>query len=129
MDAIESMVQQPRAGILDQGHFPQGPRALRLRRSTDAKNRRQSSSDNQSVVHKGFQVVTSMDLAFNPNLTGDELNAQIYDGRREEVVYGVCMPMVSFTAIVTVSVLIILAALVFSVFMVHRINRRSKGKF
>ena len=134
VDSMDSMVQQPRSGIVagsDQGpHFPQGPRALRLRRSTRNKSSSGSNSnENTSVVHKGFQVVTSMDLAFNPNLTGDDLNAQIYDGRREEIVYGVCMPMMSFTAIVTVSVLIILAALVFSIFMVHRINRRSKGKF
>uniref|UniRef100_T1KNH6 ZP domain-containing protein n=1 Tax=Tetranychus urticae TaxID=32264 RepID=T1KNH6_TETUR len=61
--------------------FPQGPRSFRSKRSP--------SKEPHVSVKKGFQVVTSIDLAFMPNSTD---LPEIYEGRREEVVYGVCMP-------------------------------------
>ncbi|CAG2164396.1 unnamed protein product [Oppiella nova] len=66
-----------------QSQFPFGPRSLRLRRSVDP-------MANEIGVKKGFQVVTSVDLAFFPNFTTD--SAPIYSGRRDNIVYGVCLP-------------------------------------
>ena len=98
--------------------FPQGPRSLRLRRSVVKQSR-----DNQINVNKGFQVVTAIDLAFFPNATD---LPQVFDGRREEVVYGICLPIMGFAAAITCIILVIIGSLVFSMVMLHKISRRSK---
>jgi hypothetical protein len=82
------------------------------------------SRDNQINVNKGFQVVTAIDLAFFPNATTDL--PQIFDGRREEVVYGVCLPIMGFAAAITCILLVVICSLVFSLVMLHKISRRSK---
>ena len=101
--------------------FPQGPRSLRLRRSVSKRSR-----DNQVKVNKGFQVVTAIDLAFLPNATTDL--PEVFDGRREEVVYGVCLPIMAFAAAITCILLVIMCSLVFSIVMIHKISRRSKNQ-
>jgi len=101
--------------------FPQGPRSMRLRRSVVKR-----SKDNQINVNKGFQVVTAIDLAFFPNVTTDM--PEVFDGRREEVVYGVCLPIMGFAAAITCILLVIICSLIFSVVMVHKISRRCKNQ-
>lgn len=96
--------------------FPQGPRSLRLRRSI------KSGEDNSLNVNKGFQVVTAIDLAFFPNVTDVP---EFIEGRREELVHGVCMPMIAFAAAITCILLFIICSLVFSAVMVHKLSRRS----
>jgi len=103
----------------DSATFPQGPRSMRLKRSVISRSR-----DSQVSVNKGFQVVTAIDLAFFPNATTD--NPEVYEGRPEEVVYGVCMPMIAFAAAITCILLIIIFSIIFSVVMVYRINKRSR---
>lgn len=114
-----STVQSSQGPQARSDSFPQGPRSLRLRRSVTKRSR-----DNQINVNKGFQVVTAIDLAFFPNATTDL--PQIFDGRREEVVYGVCLPIMGFAAAITCILLVVICSLVFSLVMLHKISRRSK---
>jgi len=100
------------------GAFPQGPRSLRLRRSITA------GSD--FSVFKGFQVVTAMDLDFLPNATTD--SAPVYEGRREEVVYGVCMPLIGFAAAISCVFCLITCAFAFCFVMICRLNRFKRRK-
>ncbi|XP_015787114.1 myb-like protein I [Tetranychus urticae] len=97
--------------------FPHGPRSFRSKRS--------SSKEPMVSVRKEFQVVTSIDLDFNPNSTG---LPEIYEGRREEIIYGVCMP---FNGLI-VSLLTILAIIAFSLIssfiLIRRINKMRKDK-
>lgn len=73
-----------------------------------------SSNDNKGTgelgLTKTFMVVTNMDLAFAPNLTDSDL-PEILEGRRiagknggdedDDVIYGICMPIVSLTFVLT----------------------------
>lgn len=93
-------------------HFPHGPRAMRLKRSAGS----------EISVNRRFQVVTAIDLAFMPNAT-DEALPQAIDGRREEVVYGVCLPTFGFAATVSCVLCVIMCALAFSIASVVRLRQ------
>ncbi|XP_022246325.1 uncharacterized protein LOC106463178 [Limulus polyphemus] len=68
--------------------FPHGPRSLRTRRET---------SDGEVLgVQQIYRALASVDLAFEPNATRD--SAVVFSGRREEIVYGVCLPLPGFIA-------------------------------
>lgn len=95
------------------GVFPQGPRSMRQRRAV--------SQESEISVNKRFQVVTAIDLAFFPNATTDL--PQVFEGRREEVVYGVCMPLMGFAAAISCILCVITCALAFSVAAVYRLNK------
>ncbi|XP_053214722.1 myb-like protein I [Panonychus citri] len=97
--------------------FPHGPRSFRSKRSP--------SSEPIVSVKKGFQVVTSIDLDFNPNST--EL-PEIYEGRREEIIYGVCMPFNGLIASLVTIIAIIVFSLISSFVLIRRINKLRKEK-
>ena len=89
---------------------------MRLRRAVHA------SHDNSLSVNRGFQVVTAIDLAFFPNATDVP---DFVEGRREELVNGVCMPMMAFAAAITCVLLFVISSLVFSAVMIHNLSKRS----
>ena len=69
---------------------------------------------------KSFMVVTGMDLAFLPNATGESELPQILQGRRivdEEVTFGVCMPIISLTFVLTCAFWLIVFLISFCIYM------------
>ncbi|RWS04449.1 Zona pellucida-like domain containing protein 7, partial [Dinothrombium tinctorium] len=95
--------------------FPHGPRSLRLKRS---------ETGPEINVRKQFQVVTSIDLSFSPNVTTDI--PPLFEGRREEIVNGVCMPVTGLMIGLSAIFSVILCALSFSVCAMLRINKLRK---
>ncbi|RWS30995.1 Zona pellucida-like domain containing protein 7, partial [Leptotrombidium deliense] len=96
--------------------FPHGPRSFRHKRS---------HTGPEISVTKQFQVVTSIDLSFAPNVTTD--TPQVFEGRREDVANGFCIPFTSvILALCTITSLVV-CAMLFSVCVFFRINgRRNK---
>ncbi|KAI1287996.1 hypothetical protein HDE_09675 [Halotydeus destructor] len=92
--------------------IPFGPRSLRTRRA---------AGGSEMSVHRKFQVVTAIDLAFSPNGTFDI--PQAVDGRREEVVYGVCLPIMGLAASLSCALCVITGALAFSVAAIFKLQR------
>lgn len=77
---------------------------IRTRRSAMMPSKN-SKGTGELGLTKTFMVVTNMDLAFAPNLTDSDL-PEVLEGRRavrqeDEVIYGVCMPIVSLTFVLT----------------------------
>lgn len=84
------------------------------------RSRRAVSTSNEVGIKKTFMVVTGMDLAFNPNLTDA---TPILEGKREDIIYGVCMPVVSLAFTVTCMFWLLLFTVGFSIYMVIRSRR------
>lgn len=127
--------QQPATGGLfnrlsglhspQQQQQPQQP-LVRNRRSAIMPNGRRGNGE--LGMTKTFMVVTGMDLAFNPNLNDTEL-PQILEGRRlvdaeGDVVYGICMPIVSLTFVLTCAFWLIVFLLGFCIYMLAKSRRQ-----
>ncbi|XP_074597339.1 uncharacterized protein LOC141852292 [Brevipalpus obovatus] len=97
--------------------FPQGPRSFRSRRSP--------SREPLVNVKRGYQVVTSIDLSFMPNTTD---LPEIYSGRREDIVYGVCMPFNGLLIGLTLVTLLVLFALITSLCFMKRLKNLKKQR-
>ncbi|KAL0274742.1 UNVERIFIED_CONTAM: hypothetical protein PYX00_002795 [Menopon gallinae] len=120
--------EMPRPGHRDgQERFPHGPRNLdtdslpiidtgsspvnnRRRRSVVVSDRKARSTD--VGVSGLYEVISEADLAFTPDTKAEAVT--VFQGRiREEVVYGICLPMPGFSVLfVLVAVSAVVAALV-----------------
>jgi len=122
--------EQPRPGHRDgQERFPHGPRNLgdddmpildrstvtssknqRKRRSVVVSDRKVRSAD--VGVSGLYEVISEVDLAFTPDTRAEAVT--VFQGRiREEVVYGICLPVPGFSLLfVLVAVSAVVSALV-----------------
>ncbi|XP_069669041.1 uncharacterized protein m [Periplaneta americana] len=122
--------EQPRPGHRDgQERFPHGPRNLgdddlpilgrststsstahRKRRSIVVSDRKVRSAD--VGVSGLYEVISEVDLAFTPDTRAEAVT--VFQGRiREEVVYGICLPVPGFSVLfVLVAVSAVVSALV-----------------
>ncbi|XP_073992390.1 zona pellucida domain-containing protein miniature isoform X3 [Rhodnius prolixus] len=106
-----------------QERFPHGPRNLetdtlplvttlnqRKKRSVVVSDRKTRSAD--VGVSGLYEVISEADLAFTPDAKGEAVT--VFQGRiREEVVYGICLPVPGFSALfVLVAVSAVVSALV-----------------
>lgn len=113
------------SGVRDssQERFPHGPRKLdvdaiplvstlngRKKRSVVVSDRKVRSAD--VGVSGLYEVISEADLAFTPDSKGEAVT--VFQGRiREEVVYGICLPIPGFSALfVLVAVSAVVSALV-----------------
>lgn len=81
-----------------------GPRSL---------DRRKRSSEPVFGVQQKFQAIAPSDLAFEWNLTAER--ATVYRGRREDIVYGICMSPAGMSAGVGFILILTLLAIIASV--------------
>lgn len=120
---------------LQQQHPQQQAPLVRKRRSALMPNGQRGSGE--VGVAKTFMVVTGMDLAFSPNLNDTEL-PQILEGRRladgaksfvdddGEIIYGVCMPIVSLTFVLTCAFWLVIFMLSFCLYMLVKSKRAAR---
>lgn len=130
MTCGDLLQEQPRPGHRDgQERFPHGPRKLgdddmpildrstitsstsqRKRRSVVVSDRKVRSAD--VGVSGLYEVISEVDLAFTPDTRAEAVT--VFQGRiREEVVYGICLPVPGFSALfVLVAVSAVVSALV-----------------
>ncbi|XP_063987992.1 uncharacterized protein LOC135168070 [Diachasmimorpha longicaudata] len=119
----------------DEDQFPHGPRNLegsdttidplksngssRKRRSLKISDRKARSAD--VGVSGIYEVISEADLAFSPDTHAEAVT--VFQGRiREEVVYGICLPMPSFSALfIIVALSAVISALVAGA-MLHRLQ-------
>ena len=120
------------ARITNNLHPQQQPQGLvRTRRSAILSN---GGGKGELGLTRSFMVVTGMDLAFAPNLTDSEL-PQVLEGRRlflgsnddeeGDIVYGVCMPIVSLTFFLTCAFWLVVFLLSFSMYMLIKSLRQN----
>lgn len=129
-DCGNLLQEQPRPGHRDgQERFPHGPRNLgdedvpvldrstatsstsqRKRRSIVVSDRKVRSAD--VGVSGLYEVISEVDLAFTPDMRAEAVT--VFQGRiREEVVYGICLPVPGFSVLfVLVAVSAVVSALV-----------------
>lgn len=119
------------------GVSQQAPPLMRSRRSALEPSGKDSGSGEIGI--KGtFMVVTGMDLAFSPN-SNDTQMPQVHEGRRPlkskegaddeedvDVIYGVCMPIVSLTFILTCVFWLIVFFFTFCVYMLIKARRQQQ---
>ena len=96
--------------------FPFGPRSLRIKRSGDS---------SQIGLKKGFQVVTSVDLAFLPNMTTD--SAPIYSGRKDDQTNGMCFSVGQLATGLSCILWLIVVAITSCAFMTYKLNKNNKS--
>lgn len=120
----------------DQDQFPHGPRNLeeedngampamplsataRRKRSMVVSDRKVRSAD--VGVSGIYEVISEADLAFSPDAHTEAVT--VFQGRiREEVVYGICLPMPGFSALfIVVALSAVVSALVAGA-MLHRLQ-------
>ncbi|XP_063244230.1 cuticlin-1 [Bacillus rossius redtenbacheri] len=99
-DGVRPLQEQPRPGHRDgQERFPHGPR--RLDASEPARGRRRRSVPSARSADVGvsglYEVISEADLAFVPDGRGEAVT--VFQGRAEEVVYGICLPVPGFSAL------------------------------
>jgi len=105
-------------GRLNNGQQP----LVRSRRSAILPSKR---GNGELGMAKTFMVVTGMDLAFAPNSTEIEL-PPILEGKRmieDEVIYGVCMPVVSLTFVLTCAFWLIVFIFSFCIYTLIKSRR------
>ncbi|XP_011307344.1 uncharacterized protein m [Fopius arisanus] len=118
----------------DEEEFPHGPRNLEggdttinpLKSSTSRKRRSLKISDRKARsadvgVSGIYEVISEADLAFSPDSHAEAVT--VFQGRiREEVVYGICLPMPGFSALfIIVALSAVISALVAGA-MLHRLQ-------
>ncbi|XP_018339974.1 PREDICTED: uncharacterized protein LOC108747169 [Trachymyrmex septentrionalis] len=120
----------------EQDQFPHGPRNLeedngavpvtplsasvtRRKRSVTVTDRKARSAD--VGVSGIYEVISEADLAFSPDTHAEAVT--VFQGRiREEVVYGICLPMPGFSALfIVVALSAVVSALVAGA-MLHRLQ-------
>ncbi|XP_029167683.1 uncharacterized protein LOC114938096 [Nylanderia fulva] len=121
----------------EQDQFPHGPRnleedsgdampatpltasAVRRKRSVTVTDRKARSAD--VGVSGIYEVISEADLAFSPDTHAEAVT--VFQGRiREEVVYGICLPMPGFSALfIVVALSAVVSALVAGA-MLHRLQ-------
>ncbi|XP_014603022.1 PREDICTED: uncharacterized protein LOC106786308 isoform X1 [Polistes canadensis] len=125
----------------DREQFPHGPRNLeedgdsrpvtplssvnvRRKRSVVVSDRKVRSAD--VGVSGIYEVISEADLAFSPDTHAEAVT--VFQGRiREEVVYGICLPMPGFSALfVVVALSAVVSALVAGA-MLHRLQSQREA--
>lgn len=125
----------------DQDQFPHGPRNLegdssaipviplssangRRKRSVVVSDRKIRSAD--VGVSGLYEVISEADLAFSPDTHAEAVT--VFQGRiREEVVYGICLPMPGFSALfIVVALSAVISALVAGA-MLHRLQAQREA--
>lgn len=123
----------------DQDQFPHGPRNLeeengaaamplsataRRKRSVVVSDRKARSAD--VGVSGIYEVISEADLAFSPDTHAEAVT--VFQGRiREEVVYGICLPMTGFSALfIVVALSAVVSALVAGA-MLHRLQTQREA--
>ncbi|XP_054168629.1 putative uncharacterized protein DDB_G0282133 [Oppia nitens] len=100
-------------------HIPFGPRSLRFKRSINP-------TANEIGLKKGFQVVTSVDLDFFPNITTD--TAPIYSGRRDNnIIYGVCLPVAHLATGLSCILWLIVVSFSSCAFIIYKLDKSKKS--
>ncbi|XP_076758653.1 zona pellucida domain-containing protein miniature [Xylocopa sonorina] len=125
----------------EQDQFPHGPRNLegdsgalpstplsspngRRKRSVVVSDRKIRSAD--VGVSGLYEVISEADLAFSPDTHAEAVT--VFQGRiREEVVYGICLPMPGFSALfIVVALSAVISALVAGA-MLHRLQAQREA--
>ena len=134
---MESSLPVTRYDQSEQDQFPHGPRnleegdgdampatpltasAVRRKRSVTVTDRKARSAD--VGVSGIYEVISEADLAFSPDAHAEAVT--VFQGRiREEVVYGICLPMPGFSALfIVVALSAVVSALVAGA-MLHRLQ-------
>lgn len=76
-------------------------------------------------LKRGFQVVTSLDLSFSPNMSGDQM--PIYEGVPAPIVYGMCFSTTHFFYFVAVSLFFLFSGISSCVYIICRLERAKKS--
>ncbi|GFT51739.1 ZP domain-containing protein [Nephila pilipes] len=97
-------------------------RSVHMPRALD---RRKRSSEPVFGVKQKFQAIALSDLAFDLNLTRD--STAVFKGRREEIIYGICMSPASMSAGVGFILILILCSLIASL-MLYEHSYRLRNK-
>src|SRR5699024_7397090 len=97
---------------------PGGQRAFRKRRYVNDKQ-------GEVALKRGFQVVTSLDLSFSPNMSADQM--PIYEGLPASIVYGVCFSTTHVFYFATLSLLLLVAGISSCVYIICRLERAKKS--
>ncbi|XP_057332880.1 uncharacterized protein LOC130672344 isoform X2 [Microplitis mediator] len=134
-DLAQSFMDPPRVTRYEgEDQFPHGPRNLeedekvsqiltngstRRKRSVRVLDRKARSAD--VGVSGIYEVISEADLAFSPDTHAEAVT--VFQGRiREEVVYGICLPMPGFSALfIIVALSAVISALVAGA-MLHRLQ-------
>ncbi|KAL0114694.1 hypothetical protein PUN28_011772 [Cardiocondyla obscurior] len=138
VDLSKPFIEPPRLNRYEneQDQFPHGPRNLeegngevpatplsagvtRRKRSVTVTDRKARSAD--VGVSGIYEVISEADLAFSPDAHAEAVT--VFQGRiREEVVYGICLPMPGFSALfIVVALSAVVSALVAGA-MLHRLQ-------
>ena len=100
-------------------HSSNGGRLYRSRRYIN---------DNQGEIglKKGFQVVTTLDLSFAPNISQDMM--PVFEGKPEAVVYGLCFSSTYFIYALATAISFLFSAIFVSIFIVCKLERIKVAK-
>ena len=97
---------------------PGGHRVFRTRRFVRDKQ-------GEVGLKRGFQVVTSLDLSFAPNMSAD---MPIYEGIRAPIVYGLCFSTTHIFFFVAVSLSLLVIGILSCVYIVCRLERAKRNR-
>lgn len=79
-------------------------------------------------LKRGFQVVTSLDLSFSPNMSADQM-PEVYEGIPAPIVYGMCFSTTHFMYFVAVSLLFLFSGISSCVYIIVRLERAKKANY
>lgn len=83
-------------------------------------------SQGEVGLKRGFQVVTSLDLSFSPNMSADQM-PEVYEGIPAPIVYGMCFSTSHFMYFVAVSLLFLFSGITSCVYIIIRLERAKKA--
>lgn len=89
-----------------------GPRSLRKRRQTISRKVRAADIG----VMTDFRVISEADLEFTP---GREEGVTVFQGQREQLIYGICLPAPGFSALFVLLALCTVISVLVAGFMCH----------
>lgn len=92
--------------------IPLGPRSLRKRRQIISRKVRSTDVG----VMTDFRVISEADLEFTP---GREEGVTVFQGQREQTVYGICLPAPGFSALFVLLALCTVISVLVAGFMCH----------
>lgn len=79
-------------------------------------------------LKKGFQVVTTLDLSFSPNMS-DQDQMPVFEGKPEAVVYGICFSSTYFIYVISTFISLIFSGIFISIFICYRLEKiKNKNK-
>lgn len=87
-----------------------------------------SEAQGEVGLKRGFQVVTSLDLSFSPNMSADQM-PEVYEGIPAPIVYGLCFSTTHFMYFVAVSLLFLFSGITSCVYIIIRLERAKKVNY